>query len=73
MGARSVVQMIGNKDLQKLARLALTQGWVLTYRGNGHVRWQSPAGSVVFTGSTPGGGSAVANARSTLRRNGLVT
>lgn len=59
--------------LRPLARQARAQGWVITYTGSGHLRWQRPDGAAVITGSTPQRrGHADKNARRSLARAGLA-
>jgi hypothetical protein len=52
------------------ARVALLAGWRID-RTARHLAWTSPAGTVVITGSTPGGPRARLNDLAELRRAGL--
>lgn len=59
------------RDLRDLYQLAVRRGWVITYAGSGHLKWRSPAGVLVVTGSTPGKGRSIDNCRAKLNRAGL--
>jgi hypothetical protein len=59
------------RELRRAARTARRSGWTLTATGGGHIKWESPGGEVVITGSTPGGGRATKNGLACLRRAGL--
>jgi hypothetical protein len=39
--------------LRLLAKQARAEGWEITPTGSGHIRWKSPGGPIVITGSTP--------------------
>jgi hypothetical protein len=52
------------------ARAALRSGWTIE-RTARHLAWTSPSGTVVITGSTPGGPRARLNDLAELRRAGL--
>lgn len=56
--------------LRSLAEDAAKQGWRIFMRPNGHLRWESPEGAVVFTSATPTDWRAVHRVRADLRRNG---
>ena len=59
-------------DMLALYDAAIAQGWTVTWRNNGHVRWQSPTGAVVFTSATHSDSKAAAHRmRRDLRNNGL--
>ena len=60
------------KHLRPAARRARAEGWTITYTGSGHLRWRSPRGQAVITGSTPERrGHGPRNARRALARAGL--
>lgn len=56
---------------RELCRAAVEQGWTVTVRRTGHLKWQPPAGRPVFTASTPGEPREYLNTRAKLRRAGL--
>jgi hypothetical protein len=72
MSRQHITRAFQSADLRELARVALAQGWQLTCRPGGHVKWLSPAGAVVFTPASPGGNRSNTNSKSQLRRAGLV-
>ncbi len=57
--------------LRSLARAAHRAGWSITLTGTGHLRWESPDGTVVITPSTPSDHRSSRNSRARLRRAGL--
>ena len=58
--------------LRRMAAAAHRQQWTITRTGSGHLRWQPPQGTAVFTPSTPGKGRSVENCIAKLRRAGLT-
>ena len=66
---------LGVRDVQEsyreLARHALQQGWTISRTSGSHLRWRSPIGKVVFTGSTDSDWRSVKNARADLEKAGL--
>lgn len=40
------------EHLRRHAKRAKSEGWTLTVTGSGHIRWKSPDGPSVITGST---------------------
>lgn len=57
--------------LAKPAGMPIEQGWTVTRRPAGHLRFQSPDGKhLYFMGSTPSDYRSVRNARAALRRMG---
>jgi hypothetical protein len=58
------------EDYRAAARAAVLAGWTIE-RTSRHLAWTSPAGTVVITGSTPGGRRARLNDLAELRRAGL--
>lgn len=66
------LSFITDRELKKIALVAVEQGWRITMTGSGHLRWLPPqGGSPVFTASTPDDYRTVRNCRSSLRRAGL--
>lgn len=63
---------VTNKEMKELAKEAEAQGWVITMRNNGHMKWASPTGAVVFTSATPGDKNAFNQIRRNLVVNGFV-
>lgn len=59
------------EPLRAAARLARRRRWRLTLTGSGHLRWESPDGTVVVTASTPSDSRSTRNSRAELRRAGL--
>jgi hypothetical protein len=41
------------QHLRTLARKARAEGWTITVTGGGHLKWSSPHGPSVITGSSP--------------------
>ena len=64
---------ITNKDIRRLANLAEAQGWTVTMRRAGHIRFQSPSGGLVFSSATPSDNRSTKNLTAQLRRLGLDT
>ena len=61
----------GKKLLMLWMDQATRQGWRIE-TARGHLKWWRPDGTVgAVTSGTPGGGRAMANIRSKLRRAGL--
>jgi hypothetical protein len=61
------------KDLRQIAITAAHQGWRVTRTGGGHLRWTSPTGAPVFSGSTLSDHRALRNIEMQLRKHGFVT
>jgi hypothetical protein len=61
-----------NKELGELIADAEEQGWVVGRRTNGHLKWVSPKGEVVFSSSSPSDPRAVSNIKRDLFRYGLI-
>jgi len=59
------------RDFRPLIDAAVAQGWQVSTTGGGHLKFQSPAGRVVFAASTPSDWRASRNLRAELRRAGL--
>lgn len=59
--------------LRSAARKAKRAGWQISRTGSGHLRWKPPAGPVIITASTPGGGNrSISNSCAQLRKAGLT-
>jgi hypothetical protein len=61
-----------NKNLTQLMQEAKTQGWTIERRKNGHLKWVSPMGYVVFTSFTPSDPRAINNVIQDLRVGGFI-
>jgi hypothetical protein len=59
------------RELKPAYEAAVAQNWEITYTGGGHMKWLSPKGVPVFTGSTPGDKRAIKNHIARLKSNGL--
>jgi hypothetical protein len=62
---------VANKEIKALVRLAQERGWSVTDTRNGHLKFQSPDGDIVFGPSTPSDWRSVKNMKAHLRRAGL--
>ena len=60
------------EPLRAAARTARRAGWLVTYSGSGHLRWEAPDGTVVMTSSTPSSMAGTRAARARLRKAGLT-
>ena len=61
-----------NRELGDLIADAEGQGWEVERRANGHLKWVSPRGEVVFTSASPSDPRAVSNIKRDLIRYGLI-
>jgi hypothetical protein len=61
-----------DKDLTQLMRKAEAQGWVIERRNNGHLKWVSPKGYIVFTGFTHSDPRSIKNVIQELRVGGFI-
>lgn len=61
-----------DKELTQLIQKAEAQGWVITRRNNGHLRWLSPTGYIVFSAFTPSDKRAIKNTIKQLRVGGFI-
>jgi hypothetical protein len=61
-----------DKELTQLMRKAETQGWVIERRRNGHFKWVSPEGHIVFTGGTHSDPRSIKNVIQELRVGGFI-
>jgi hypothetical protein len=59
------------RELRRVHRVAVAQGWTVTLTGGGHHCWCSATGAQIFTGSTPGDQRSIKNHIAKLRRAGL--
>jgi predicted RNA binding protein YcfA (HicA-like mRNA interferase family) len=60
------------KEMQQIVKVARAQGWEVTPTRNGHLRFRSPDGAMIFGPSTPSEYRGVKNKIADLRRAGLV-
>jgi len=60
------------KELQRIYKIAVKQGWTVEIRHSGHMKWESPAGAPVFTASTPSDPRGIKNHIARLKNAGLV-
>lgn len=63
---------ITHRELRKIARMAMSQGWEIHRRNNGHLAWKSPEGGTVYTAATPSDHRAIGKIISNLRKYGLI-
>jgi hypothetical protein len=61
-----------DKDLNGLIAQAAQQGWVVIKTGGDHVKWVSPTGAIVFSGSTNSDKRALQNIKRELRHKGFI-
>lgn len=66
------VKMSSLKELNKLFKIVLEQGWTIELSHNNHYKLYAPNGKVVFVSSTPSDHRALQNIKRDLRANGLV-
>jgi len=59
------------KDMKQLVKKARAQGWEVTPTRNGHIRFRSPDGHLIFGASTPSEYRGMKNKIADLRRAGL--
>lgn len=60
-----------DKDMEKIARQAISEGWRVEIARGGHVLWFAPDGVNIVTSSLTGSPRGWANHKSALRRLGL--
>ena len=60
-----------SKPVKNLVKAAERQGWAVTLRKGGHLKWQAPSGYVYFSSATPSDHRAIKNLTADLRRAGL--
>lgn len=62
------------KDMRAVAKKAIAQGWQITRRNGGHIRWLPPQEDqpIVITPATPSEARGIRNAIKALERSGLV-
>lgn len=61
-----------NKELAKLMKLAIKQGWRVELTKKCHVKFYIPGGQIIVAASTPSDPRSIKNLRSQLRVGGLV-
>lgn len=61
-----------NKEINKLMRQARKQGWDITQINNGHLKWVSPIGAVLYTSFSPSDVNAVKRINRDLIVNGFI-
>ena len=59
-----------DRELGALIALATQQGYIVTVRNNGHLKWTAPNGYVYFSARTPSDHRALKNIRASLVRHG---
>lgn len=68
---RSVVVNGYHKDLRPWVRVALAQGWRVSFAGTGHALFLPPEGGRISVTNSSLAGRRLYNVRATLRRAGL--
>ena len=61
-----------DKDIEKLAKAAIAEGWRVEIARGGHVMWFAPDGVNILTSSLTGSARGWDNHRAGLRRLGLA-
>lgn len=59
------------KEMKQIVKVAKGQGWEITHTRNGHLRFRSPGGALIFAPSTPSDYRGIKNKIADLRRVGL--
>lgn len=62
-----------DKDIEKLARQAVAEGWRVAISGGNHVKWFAPDGKTLIVSSLTGSSSGWRNFKAQMRRAGLST
>lgn len=60
-----------DKDIEKIAKVALSEGWRIVIARGGHVLWYAPDGVNIITSSLTGSQSGWNHHKAALRRLGL--
>lgn len=60
-----------DKDIEKIAKQAVAEGWRIVIARGGHVMWYAPDGVNILTSSLTGSARGWANHKASLRRLGL--
>ena len=60
------------KEITKLAKEAIRQGWEVSKTNGGHLKWVSPLGSFFYSALTPSDPRSIKNIQRDLRVNGFV-
>lgn len=66
------MQLGTTKEMKALVKQAKSQGWSITVRTCGHLRWTSPVGTSVFTSRTPSDKRAIQKIKRDLRLKGFI-
>jgi ABC-type sulfate transport system permease component len=61
-----------HKELAKLMKLALRQGWRVELTRKCHIKFYVPNAGIIVASSTPSDPRSIKNLRSQLRAGGLV-
>ena len=61
-----------NRELQKIMRVAVSEGWRLEKSNGGHIKWIRPDGFIYFSSQTPSDVRAIYKIRAALRKAGLT-
>jgi hypothetical protein len=62
-----------NKEVNKLMRQARKQGWNIMQIKNGHLKWVSPVGAIMYSSFSPSDVNAVKQIQRDLVLNGFIT
>jgi hypothetical protein len=65
------LKQIRNRDLRRLARDALAEGWSIEMIGGCHFKWTHPEGGFLFTGGSVSDRRAIRNIKSQMRAEGF--
>lgn len=60
-----------DKDIEKIAKAAIAEGWRVEIANGGHVKWFAPDGETIIVSSLTGSACGWRNHRAKLRRAGL--
>lgn len=60
------------KEITRLAKEAIRQGWDVSKTNGGHLKWVSPSGSFFYSALTPSDPRSLKNIQRDLRVNGFV-
>ena len=60
-----------DKDIEKLAKAAVAEGWRVEIANGGHVKWFAPDGVTIITSAMTSSPRGWANHKAMLRRAGL--
>jgi len=65
--------MAKNKEIDRLMKLAVANGWTVVSSNGGHLKWIPPVGRFFFSASTPSDYRAIKNIERDLKQRGLDT